>query len=115
MRPAASGRSDAGAVLALARRLGPPALRRLFVRFCHEVSRFSDAFEIEIAPFDIVLRESASGFSVTVSPLRELFLVSLGESRSFDIRVSSVEGYSSALDIALTAYLAAAAKAAPAA
>ncbi len=115
MRRTDRGRSDAIAVLALARRLGPLALRRLFVRFCHEVSRFSDGFEIEIAPFDLVLRDSASGFSVTVSPLRELFLVSLGESRSFDIRVSSVEGYASALDLALAAYLAAAAKAAPAA
>jgi|GEM_PF-1589540 len=115
MRRTDRGRPDAVAVLALARRLGPLALRRLFVRFCHEVSRFSDGFEIEIAPFDLVLRDSASGFSVTVSPLRELFLVSLGESRSFDIRVSSVEGCTSALDLALAAYLAVASKAAPAA
>ena len=114
MRRMDNGPPDAATVLRLARRLGPPALRRLFVRLCHEVFRFSDSFEIEIAPFDLVLRDPATGFAVTVSPLRELFLVSLGESRSFDIRVSSVEGYAAALDLALSAYLAAASKAAQA-
>jgi hypothetical protein len=112
-----TGRSSRGTsgVLVLARRLGSREARRLFVRFCHEVARFSDGFQMEAAPFDLSLRDSFSGFSLTVSPLRELFLVSIGEGRSFDVRVSSAETYVSALDLALAAYLAAAAKAAPAA
>lgn len=97
-------------VPALARRIGPRELRRLFVRFCHEVARFPGAFEIETAPFDLTLREAASGFSVTVSPLRDLFLVSIGEGRSFDIRVSSADGFESALDLTLAGYLTSAAK-----
>jgi len=110
MRRTDRGLLGAADVLALGARIGPRGVRKLFVRFCHEVARFSDEFEIEAAPFDLSLREAASGFSITVSPLRELFLVSIGESRSFDIRVSSVESFVSALDCALTRYLESASK-----
>ena len=107
--PAAAG------VQALGQRICLPAVRRLFVRFCHEVAMFPDGSEIEIAPFDLKLRNRMSGFCVTVSPMRELFLVSIGENRSFDVRVSSVESFMFALDVTLAGYLAAASKAASAA
>jgi hypothetical protein len=110
MRRTDRGSSGAFSVLALGRRLCPPALQRLFVKFCHCVALFSDGFEVEAAPFDLTLHEAASGFSVTVSPLRELFLVSIGEGRSLDIRVSSAESFVCALDVTLAAYLAAASK-----
>jgi len=35
------------------RRIGPRGVRKLFVRFCSEVSRFSDGIEVEIAPFEV--------------------------------------------------------------
>ncbi len=102
-------------LFAVGKRIGPRATRRLFVRFCREVSRFSDRFEIEVSPFDVTLREQGDGFCVVVSPLRDLFLVSIGESRSFDVRVSSNESFVSALDLALERYLASASKEASAA
>jgi hypothetical protein len=79
-------------------------VRKLFVRFCSEVSRFSDGIEVEIAPFEVRFRDPR-GFSVVVSPLRELFLVSVGRSRSLDIRVSSSESFCFALDAALRSFL----------
>lgn len=113
MRQARRGRSDPAGLSALGARIGPRDVRRLFVRFCHEVERFSDGLEIEVAPFDLSLRDASTGFSVVVSPLRDLFLVSIGEGRSCDIRVSSVDSFVSALDLTLARYLAAASKAAP--
>jgi hypothetical protein len=102
---------DGMRLFALGKRIGPRRTRRLFVRFCREASRLSDRFEIEIAPFEATLREPGSGFCIVVSPLRDLFLVSIGESRSFDVRVSSDESFVSALDLTLDRYLAAASKA----
>jgi len=102
-------KSDSAALLALARRIDRPDVRRLFARFCHEVAHFSEDVVIESAPFDVTLR-GPCGFAVAVSPLRELFLVSLGESRLFDIRVASVDDFTSALDLTLNKYLAAQAR-----
>ncbi len=102
-------------LFAVGKRIGPRPIRRLFIRFCRETSRLSDRFEIEVAPFEVTLREAGAGFCVVVSPLRDLFLVSIGESRSFDVRVSSAEDFASALDLTLERYLAAASKAASAA
>ncbi len=99
-------------VFAAARLIGPRATRRLFVRFCREVKRFSGGFEIETSPFEVALRDPGVDFCVVVSPLRDLFLVSIGENRSFDVRVSSAESFVSALDLALERYLAAASRAA---
>ncbi len=106
-------RPNTAGLLALGSRIGPRDVRRLFVRFCREVERFSDALEIEVAPFELSLREASSGFSIAISPLRELFLISIGESRSCDVRVSSAESFVSALDLALARYLAAASKVSP--
>ena len=86
------------------RRVGPHCVRRLFVRFCREVSRFSDCIDVETAPFEVRFSDP-HGFSVVVSPLRELFLVSIGRSRSLDIRVSSPESFCFALDATLRSFL----------
>jgi hypothetical protein len=79
------------------------------VRFCHEVAHFSEEIAVETAPFELTLRGPCK-FAVAVSPLRELFLVSIGESRAFDIRVASVDSFISALDLTLNYYLAAQSK-----
>ena len=113
MRQAPRSRLREAGLNALGGRIGSRGVRRLFVRFCHEIERFSDGFEIEAGPFDLSLRDAASGFAVVVSPLREIFLVSIGEGRSCDLRVSSVDGFVTALDCAVTRYLAAASKATP--
>lgn len=99
-------------MFSVAQRIGPRPARRLFVRFCSEVGRLSDRFEVELAPFEVTFRDPDTGFCVIVSPLRDLFIVSIGESRSFDVRVSSDESFVSALDLVLERYLAAASKAA---
>jgi hypothetical protein len=88
----------------LARRIGRADVRRLFARFCHEVARLSDGITLEMTSFDLTLREPC-GFSISVTPLKELFLVSIGENRALDIRVSSVDGFASALDLAVNSYL----------
>jgi hypothetical protein len=107
------GPAGASAVLALAHRIASPVSRRLFAVFCREVCRFSDGMRAEASAFDITFRD-ASGFSIIVSPFPDLFLVSLGDDRSSDIRVSSIEGFCFALDSALRRHLAAASHDAPA-
>ena len=114
MRLDAESGSEGLRVFALGKRIVPRRSRRLFVVFCRQVSRLSGRFEIDVAPFDVTLREPGSGFCVVVTPLRDLFLVSIGEGRSVDVRVSSVESFLSALDLVLDRYLAAAALAASA-
>lgn len=113
MRQAPRSRLAAAGLNALGGRIGSREVRRLFVRFCHEVEGFSDGFEIEAGPFDLSLRDASSGFSVVVSPLRDIFLISIGEGRSCDLRVSSIDSFVSALDCAVTQYLTAASKATP--
>ncbi len=95
---------DSAALLGLARRMSRSDVRKLFLRFCHEVIRFSEEIEVETAPFELTM-QGPHGFAVVVSPFRELFLVSVGEGRSFDIRVSSVDSFASALDLTLHSYL----------
>ena len=105
------GRGETGGmrVFAVGKRIAPRRMRRLFVVFCREVSRLSERFEIDVAPFEVTLREPHARFCVVVTPLRDLFLVSIGESRSLDVRVSSAESFLSALDLGLERYLAASA------
>ena len=107
MRPTNSDRGLGAAILAFGRRIASPEARRLFAVFCREVSRLSDTMQAEISAFDITFRD-ASGFSLAVSPLRELFIVSLGEDRSSDIRVWAPESFCFALDSAVRRRLAAA-------
>ena len=109
MPQAARKNSDSAALLALSRRLSRPDTRRLFARFCHEVVHFSDDIVMESSAFELTLR-GPNGFAVVLSPLRDLFLVSIGENRSFDMRVASIDDFVSALDLALNVYLAAQSK-----
>lgn len=112
VRQEADPSAAARAVGSLARRIAAPAPRRLFARLCAEMLRLSDTMAAEESPFELVFRDGGD-FCVVVSPLRELFLVSLGEDRSSDIRVSSPESFVFALDSALRRHLASRAAAAP--
>jgi hypothetical protein len=96
--------SGSARLLKLARRVDSFALRRLLVRYCHEVMHFSEDITMEAAPFELTLRDP-KGFSVAVTPFRELFLVSIGDRRALDIRVTSVDGFISALELALNSFL----------
>jgi len=106
--PPADSAYGAQAVFALGRRIVSPAPRRLFTAFCREVSRLSDTITADVSAYDVTFRD-ASGFSLVVSPLRDLFIVSLGAERSSDIRVSAADGFCFALDSAVRRRLAAAA------
>jgi hypothetical protein len=114
VRSAPRDASAAAGLRELGFRIGPLPLRRLFIGFCREVAGLSDTFECEFSPFELSLHDPACGFAVTVSPLRELFLVSIGRERSVDIRVSSPGSCAGALDLALCRYLEAASRARPA-
>ncbi len=69
---------------------------------------------MEFTPFVIRFSDPV-GFRVHVSPYRDLFRVSIDSLNPCDIRVSGVEGYIAALDLALKSFLDAGARAAPAA
>lgn len=104
VRHASSAPGVSPAAGSLARRIGARGPRRLFARFCLEISRLSDTIVAEESAFELIFRDSGD-FCVVVSPLRELFLVSLGEDRSSDIRVASPESFVFALDSALRRHL----------
>lgn len=76
----------------------------LFTAFCREILMFPDDVEVEFARFEIRFR-SVHGFNVTVSPYRDLFVVSVGEPGSCDVRVSGDEQYLQALDLSLQHFL----------
>ncbi len=105
VRPASRASVAARATGSLARRIAAREARRLFARFCIEIFRLSDTIEVEETPFELVFRDGGD-FCVVVSPLRELFLVTLGENRASDIRVTSPESFVFALDSALRRHLA---------
>jgi len=87
-----------------ARLIANASIREFFARFCREVMRFSDDIDVEIEPFTLKMK-NGDGFEITLSPLREIFLVSIGKDRSCDIRVSSIEDYLFALDLVLHHFL----------
>ena len=83
-----------------ARRIVSERPAELFTAFCREILLFPDDLEVEFARFEIRFR-SGRGFNVTVSPYRDLFVVSVGEPGSCDVRVSGDEQYLRALDLSL--------------
>ena len=95
---------DLRRALGFGRRIGSHGARWLFVSFCREVSRFPGPLRLEVTPFEVRFSDS-HGFLVVLSPLCELFLVSIGPTRSFDVRVSSLESFCTALDAALRHFL----------
>ena len=80
------------------------SVKSLFRNFCHEIMQFSDQISIEFTSFEISFY-SADGIFLRVSPYSELFLVSIGENRSVDLRVSDRDGFVRGLDISLKHYL----------
>jgi hypothetical protein len=82
----------------------PRRIQELYVRLCREIIMLSDEIQIETSPFEMRFYDQG-GFRVTVSPYRELFMVSVGSSFSCDVRVSAEDGYIAALDLLLHHYL----------
>ncbi len=97
-------RGDFSEILAISRRITTPLARRLFARFCHEIRLLCDDMQMEVSEFEVSFRND-SGFSVSVSPLRELFIVSIGDTHFSDIRVCSNESFCIALDSVLCRHL----------
>lgn len=104
MQQVSDSRSDFAEVLAVSRRITSPLVRRLFARFCDEIRHLSDDMSMEVSAFEVSFKDR-SGYSVSISPLREIFIVSLGNERFSDIRVASMESFYAALDSVVYCYL----------
>ncbi|OQX84658.1 MAG: hypothetical protein B6D63_04025 [Candidatus Latescibacteria bacterium 4484_7] len=81
------------------------SLRRLFEKFCNEVSSFSEGIGLRANAFELVFSDDENLFEMTVTPYRDLFKVSFGGRRSHEIRVSSLDDFFIALDTALHYFL----------
>jgi hypothetical protein len=89
---------------ALAERLIRDDSRRFFAAFCREVVRFPGDVRIETTPFEVRF-DSETGFRASVTPYRELFLVSIGSKTPCSLRVGSEDDFYAALDLALQHFL----------
>ncbi len=88
----------------LAERIVMDEPRRLFSLLLEEITRFPGPVTIETTPFEARCG-GGGGFSVTVTPYRELFLVSVGEKTPCTLRVASERDYYSAIDLSLQHFL----------
>ncbi|MCD6379503.1 hypothetical protein J7M07_03555 [bacterium] len=80
------------------------AVRSLFSNFCSEIMQFSNQLSKEFTRFEITFY-SGDGILLKVSPYSELFLVSIGENPSIDVRVLDRGGFVRGLDLSLKHYL----------
>jgi hypothetical protein len=78
--------------------------RRLFRALIGEIARFPGRVKVETTPFEVRF-SGDGGFHVTVSPYRELFLVSVGSSAPCSFRVSTEESFLAAVDLSLQHFL----------
>ena len=78
--------------------------RRFFRLLLEEIARFPGPVKIEASAFEARCA-SRGGFRVTLTPYRELFLVSVGEKTPCTIRIASKLDYYSAIDLSLQHFL----------
>ena len=90
--------------LGLSERIVGEEPRKLFRVLLEEILRFPGPVSIETTPFEARCT-GAGGFNVTVTPYRELFLVSVGEETPCTIRIQSESDYYSAIDLSLQHFL----------
>ena len=91
-------------------RIKPIRIRNLYYTLCDHLIRFSPIVEVEVAPFET--RFTGTGeISIRISPYSDLFMVSVGETATCDIRVVDEESYFRALDLSLSHLLSATANA----
>lgn len=102
MKPDVPSRLDEA--LTLAERLIQEDSRRFFKAYCGEVARFPGGVRIETTPFEARFY-SDGGFKTSISPYRELFLVSIGERTPCSLRIDSEEDLYAALDLTLQHFL----------
>lgn len=88
----------------LSERIIPEEPRRLFRLLLQEISRFPGPVTVETTPFEARCA-GRGGFSVTITPYRELFLVSVGEKTPCTLRITSERDYYSAVDLSLQHFL----------
>ena len=88
----------------LGRLIVKKSVRSLFNDFCSEVTRFSDRLSRRFTRFEISFY-SAEGILLKITPYSELFLVSIGENPTINVRVSDREGFIRSLDLSLKHYL----------
>lgn len=78
--------------------------RRLFRLLLEGILRFPGPVTIETTPFEVRCG-GGGGFSVTITPYRELFLVSVGDNTPCTLRITSERDYYSAIDLSLQHFL----------
>jgi len=78
--------------------------RRLFRLLLEEILRFPGPVTIETTPFEARCG-GGGGFGVTITPYRELFLVSVGDNTPCTLRITSERDYYSAIDLSLQHFL----------
>ena len=96
--------ADLDMAIGLGDRLIDKGLQGFFRAFCGDVARFPGGVMIETTPFEARFY-SGNGFKLSISPYRELFLVSIGEQTPCSLRVGSEEDLYAALDLALQHFL----------
>lgn len=79
-------------------------VRSLFSNFCHEILKFSNQIAKKTTPFEISFH-SAGCLLLKVSPYKDLFIVSIGDNSSVEVRVSDKDGFFRGLDLSLKHYL----------
>ncbi len=86
------------------RRIGPMTVRDLYNSFCEQVVWFSADIEVEAAQFETRF-SGPGGMRVTLTPYRDIFMVSVGTSATCEVRVSDEKAWYRALDLALNHFL----------
>ncbi|HMA76722.1 MAG TPA: hypothetical protein VKO43_05415 [Candidatus Krumholzibacteriaceae bacterium] len=79
-------------------------VRYLFSDFCNEILKFSDQIAKKTTPFEITFH-SGGCLLLKVSPYKDLFIVSIGDNSSIEIRVYGKDGFFRGLDLSLKHYL----------
>ena len=90
--------------LGLSERIIMEEPRKHFRLLLEEILRFPGPVRIETTPFEARCAGNG-GFNVTVTPYRELFLVSVGEDTPCTLRIQSERDYYPAIDLALQHFL----------
>lgn len=97
-------REELKKVIEMGRIIADEEVRGLFISFCDEVARFGGEIKIETTRFEVRFFTDR-GFSVSISPYPEIFVVSVGPPPHIDIRVAGEKGIMKALDISLAHFL----------
>ncbi len=90
--------------IGLSERIVEDEPRKLFRLLLEEILGFPGSVRVEATSFEARCT-AAGGFNVTITPYRELFLVSVGEETPCTLRIQSERDYYPAIDLSLQHFL----------